>query len=200
MAMAKKREFSGFSLEEALELLGVENIHTWDIPHQEQEPSDFFRERFRRLELVFDTTLSEMAKQMVIEVIFEEVALSYPKLKIFKEVPLRGETAGGFVDYLIASQRVLPKTPLLCVAEAKKDNFEKGMAQCLVEMMVCAERNAADGKLQETYGIVTNGTGWQFYKREVSGAVWQSGAYGLTTTERLLGALSYVLALCEENV
>ena len=200
MTVVKRRDFSGFTLEDALQQAGVERIHVWDLPAQELAPSAFFWERLRRLELVSDTTLSEMAKQMVIEAVFEEVALKYPKIKIFKEVPLRGEKAGGFVDYLIAPQRVLPKTPLLCVAEAKKDNFERGMAQCLVEMMVCVEQNAAAGKYLDLYGIVTNGTGWQFYKRTQDGEIWQSGAYGLTTIERLLGALNYVLAFCEENV
>lgn len=200
MATTKKREFSGFSLAEAFAQVGIEDIQLWQIDAAPRPPSDFYQERLRRIESVFDTTLSEQAKQLVIEVVFEEVAFAFSKLKIFKEAPLRGDEAGGFVDYLITPRRALPGTPLLCVAEAKKDNFEKGMAQCLVEMAVCAELNEKAGKSLDVFGIVTNGTGWQLYKREQSGAVWQSGVYGLMPPDLLLGVLSYVLARCEENV
>jgi len=196
----KKREFSDFSLVEAFAQAKVEDLLPWQPSVELRPPSAFFQERLRRLEQVFDTTLSEMAKQMVIEAIFEDVALSYPKLKIFKEAPLRGEEAGGFVDYLITPRRALPGVPLLCVVEAKKDNFEKGMAQCLVELTVCAELNAKADRYLDVYGIVTNGTGWQFYRRERTGTVWQSGVYSLIPPDLLLGVLAHVLALCEENI
>ena len=200
MALQKKREFSGFTLAEAFAQVGIEDIHLWQIDAPPRPPSDYYRERLRRVESVFDTTLSEQAKQLIIEVIFEEVAIAFPKLKIFKEAPLRGEATGGFVDYLITPRRALPGIPLLCVAEAKKDNFEKGMAQCLVEMAVCAELNEKAGRSLEIYGIVTNGTGWQLYKREIAGDVWQSGVYGLLPADLLLGMLGYILARCEENI
>ena len=199
MASAHKREFSGFTLAEALVQAGIEDVLPWQIRAPQRPPSAFYQERLQRIETVFDTTLSEQAKQLLIEVVFEEAAFAFSRLKIFKEAPLRGATAGGFVDYLITLRRAVPGIPLLCVAEAKKDNFEKGMAQCLVEMAVCAELNAAAGKSLDLYGIVTNGTAWQFYRREVAGAVWQSGVYSLIPPDLLLGVMDFILARCEEN-
>ncbi|WP_395138876.1 hypothetical protein [Armatimonas sp.] len=198
MATLKKREFSGFSLAEALALTEVERFQPWAIPAQDRLASSFFHERQNRLK-IFDTFLSESAKQLLIELIFEEVGLPYQNLKIFKGVALNGREIGGFVDYLIAPNRVLPGTPLLCVVEAKKDNFEKGMAQCLVEMHVCAEKNQDAGQELDTYGIVSNGSGWQFYKRDTQNIYWQSEGYGVQPLEPVLGAVDYVLARCLEN-
>lgn len=199
MATIKRKEFSGFTLAEALALTGVERFEPWVIPAPGRAPSTFFHERQQRLR-IFDTFLSESAKQLLIELVFEEVGFPYQELKIFKGVALNGDTVGGFVDYLVAPNRVLPGTPLLCVVEAKKDDFEKGLAQCLAEMSVCAEKNHAAGVELEVYGIVSNGSGWQFYKRDLKGAYWQSEGYGIQPLEPVLGAVDYILARCTENV
>ena len=124
---ATAREFSRFTLASALALLQIDTLGEW-IPEVEPvKPSAFHIERMRRLR-VFDTSLSEMAKQLLIEAVFEEALQPFPALKVFKIVPLRTAQAHGFVDYLIAPNRTLPQTPLLCVAEAKKDDFERGLA------------------------------------------------------------------------
>ena len=198
MATIKRKEFSGFTLAEALALTGVKRFEPWSIPAIGQTPSPFFYEHQKRLK-IFDTFLSEAAKQLLIELVFEEVGVPYGELKIFKGVALNGEAVGGFVDYLIAPNSVLPGTPLLCVVEAKKDDFEKGLAQCLAEMYVCAEKNLGVGLELEVYGIVSNGSGWQFYRRDLKGAYWQSEAYGVQPLEPVLGAVDFVLARCTEN-
>jgi len=195
---AKKKEFSGFTLGEALALTGVRRFEAWSIPAPSQAPSSFFYEHQKRLK-IFDTFLSEAAKQLLIELVFEEVGVPYENLKIFKGVALNGQSVGGFVDYLVAPNQVLPGTPLLCVVEAKKDDFEKGLAQCLAEMSVCVEKNAEAGVALEVYGVVSNGSGWQFYKRDLNGVYWQSEVYGVQPLEPLLGVVDYVLARCTEN-
>jgi len=71
---------------------------------------------------------------------------------------------------------VVYQTPLLCVIEAKKDDFEKGLAQCLVEMEACRFRNK---NLQpiDIYGIVTNSLTWRFYKFTVKNEIYESAPY-----------------------
>ena len=45
------------------------------------------------------------------------------------------------------------------MTEAKKDDFEKGAAQCVAEMVVCRETNTTDGHFIDVHGIVSNGQG-----------------------------------------
>ena len=104
------------------------------------------------------------------------------------------------VDYLVAPRLDLPTTPFLCIVEAKKDDFEKGLAQCLVELHTCAQINAKKKKTQELFGIVTNAEGWKFYRRDPTGAFYETPLHALTHLQQLLGILDYVFARCEENL
>jgi len=75
------------------------------------------------------------------------------------------ETDGliGIPDFLIASASPIGTTfirPVICVAEAKKENFNEGWAQALSEM-IAAQRFNQDALL-EVFGIVTTGSIWQF--------------------------------------
>jgi hypothetical protein len=59
---------------------------------------------------------------------------------------------------------------------AKKDDFEQGLAQCLVEMQACQWQNHQVSHDADILGIVTNGEGWQFYKLLLTGVVYRKSA------------------------
>jgi hypothetical protein len=91
-------------------------------------------------------------------------------------------------------------TPLLCVAEAKKDDFAKGRIECLAEMTACRWSNRQRGQDIDVYGIVSNGQAWQFYKLCQAGEAFETGLYTTEFMPELLGALEYICAECEKNV
>ncbi|MFK5970002.1 MAG: hypothetical protein QM487_07800 [Candidatus Marithrix sp.] len=69
----------------------------------------------------------------------------------------------GIPDFLIAPASPIGTIftqPVICVAEAKKENFNEGWAQALSEM-IAAQRFNQDENL-EIFGIVTTGSIWQF--------------------------------------
>ena len=72
---------------------------------------------------------------------------------------------------MIAQRRGYLEAPYVCAIEAKKDDFEQGAAQCLVEMQACQWINQQLGRSVPIYGIVTNGERGEFYRFEVSGVV-----------------------------
>jgi len=197
--MKAKRQFSSFDANEALKMLQVEELVPWEIEFRPFEPSPFFSERLRRLEN-FDRTVSARAKEMLIDALCEEVIEKHQRLKIWKAAPLKSEDLTGTVDYLIAAKRAYLAGPLLCVVEAKRDDFEKGLAQCLVEMKACRWNNTQAGKQIEVFGIVTNGEGWKFYKLTIDGQVFETLLYSIANRDSVLGILDYVFARCEENL
>jgi hypothetical protein len=199
MNSKKSKEFSSFTLAQALALLGTDTLLEWSPEVTPTAPSAFHLERMQRLK-VFDTSLSEMARQLLIEAVFEEALQPFSSLKVFKIVPLKSDVANGFVDYLIAPNRTLPQQPLLCVAEAKKDNFERGLAQCLAEMDACQHTNLAAGFSTVVYGIISNGQAWQFCRRDLDGQVFVTALYALTDLPRLLGILRHVFAACVAQI
>jgi hypothetical protein len=86
------------------------------------------------------------------------------------------------------------------VIEAKKDDFEQGAAQCLVEMQACQWVNQQLGRKIAIYGIVTNGEGWKFYRLQVDGTVSESLLHGIGEMSILLGLLRVFFGLCEQNL
>lgn len=195
-----RRSFSQFTLTDALTLVNHRLLAPWTLSVPPRAPSPFFMERLQRLE-VFDTARSEAAKLLLVDAFFEEALQPYRhELRTFKEASLVGTQAGGAVDYLVAPASLVPTTPLLCVAEAKKDDFERGLAQCLVELHTCAQINAQAEHTVPVFGIVTNGTTWQFYRRAIDGAISESLPYGLVNQELLLGVLDYLFGQCVENL
>ena len=67
-------------------------------------------------------------------------------------------------------------------------------------MKACQWKNEQANLSLDIYGIVTNGTGWQFYKLSQDGQVWESPAFGLSRTEDILGGLHYIFTQCEEQL
>lgn len=197
-AKKTKKNFSSFDANQALQELKVTELIRWKINVKPYHPSPFLPERLRRLEN-FDLTFSERARELLIDAFCEEVIEKHPHLKIWKAAPLQSDDLTGQVDYLIAPKRAYLATPLLCVVEAKKDDFEKGMAQCLVEMKACRLNNEQAGNKIDVYGIVTNGEVWKFYKLTIDGQVYESLPYSLSDRDKILGVLELVFTKCEEN-
>lgn len=196
----KKRNFSSFDLAEAFKELGLTSLLKWGIEAPPITPSDFYFERIRRLEAHFDVTTSERAKELLIDAVCDEALVNQPQIKMWKAAAIQSEDLTGTADYVAAPNRRYLDTPLLCVVEAKKDDFEQGLAQCLVEMKACQESNAAVGNKIDVYGIVTNGDGWKFYKLSTEGQVYETGLYTMLDIASLLGALSFLFACCAQNI
>jgi flagellar biosynthesis regulator FlbT len=195
----KKKNFSRFTLKEALKQLQIEELIRWQIEFKPFKPSEFFQTRLQRLEK-FDLTISEKAKELLVDAICEEVILQHPHLKIWKEAPLQSDKLTGFVDYLLAEKKAYLEAPLLCVVEAKKDKFDKGLAQCLLEMQACQWNNEQLNQKINVYGIVTNGEVWKFYQLNLEGQIYETLPHSLGEINNVLGILDYVFVKCEENL
>ena len=198
MKSPKKRNFSSFTLSEAYKEVGIEELSEWQVNFKPIKPSDYFYENMRRLK-VFDLTSNETAKTLIIDAFLEESLQPHRNLKAWKEPVLESETLNGIADYLIAKRRDYLDLPFLCAVEAKKDDFEQGLAQCLVEMKACKEANLKEGKDIDIYGIVTNGELWHFYKF-ANNQVYSSQPFINAEANKLIGMLDYVFAECEKNI
>jgi hypothetical protein len=196
----KKRKFSSFTLPQALKQLGVTQLQAWTIEAEAIAPSPFFQERLSRLQRVFDLRSYEESKKLLIDAICEEAILNFERLKIWKGAALESDTLTVNVDYLIAENKAYLEAPLACIIEAKKDNFEQGLAQCLVEMQACQWQNRQLGQDIAVLGIVTNGDGWQFYKLTIAGEIYETLLYSLNDLPAILGALHFVFLECDRNL
>ena len=174
----QKLNYSALTLEQAMQLIGRDRLIGWQLNAAPRPPSETLQEILRRL-TYFDLKASEPAKTLLIDALFVEIIPGYENLKVWKEAALSTDTLTGVADYLVAPHREYMATPLLCVAEAKKDDFAKGRIQCLAEMAACRWNNQQRGYDLDVYGIVSNGQAWQFYKQAQSGETFETGVYGI---------------------
>jgi hypothetical protein len=197
---SKKRKFSSFRKDEAFQYLGLTDLLFWVIEADSFQLSNFFKEHLVRLKRHFDLESYEESKKLMIDAICDEAINTCDRLKIWKGAQLESDRLVGYVNYLIAERKRFLDLPLLCIIEAKKDNFEQGLAQCLVEIHACQWKNQQNNHNIDVLGIVTNGEGWRFYKLAVDGQVHETPLYSIGDMELLLGRLRYIFQLCEKNL
>jgi hypothetical protein len=195
-----KKKFSGFTKAEAFQLLNLKELTPWELKVDPIALSDFFIQHLQRLRRNFDLEGYEEAKKLLIDAICDEAIDSFTHLRIWKGAKLESDVASGFVDYLIAERQRYLTSPILCVVEAKKDNFEQGLAQCLVEMYACQWNNQKNHRTVDVFGITSNGSSWQFYRLTTTGEVFESPAYSTGDMELLIARLRLIFQQCEQNL
>jgi hypothetical protein len=123
------------------------------------------------------------------------------KISLFSGVRFdvdKSQNLEGVSDFLISrspDQAVLD-VPVVVAVEAKRQDFEKGIAQCVAEMYAARifnERKNSD--IKDIYGCVTIGNGWQFLILKENRAIIEPTIYDLNEDlERILGIL-YAMSL-----
>ncbi len=196
----EKKAFNKYKWDESFQVVGIDRLHAWNLEFTPISPSELFNQYIARLAETFDTRFNERGKEVLIDAILSEALSRCKRLKIWKEASLNTDIATGRVEYLVAERLDILRRPFLCVSEAKKDDFEKGLAQCLVEMKACQFLNFEAGYKIDVHGIVTNGSEWHFYKLTPENMVFESRPYTFSYANDLFGALNTIFVACERNL
>ena len=108
----------------------------------------------------------------------------------------------GIPDFLIAPASPIGTTftePVICVAEAKKENFNEGWAQALSEMIAAQNFNQDNSK--EIFGIVTTGSIWQFARLKEKILTMDVISYSaLENLQKLLNCLHWLFATAKKII
>ena len=130
-------------------------------------PSEHFLQEFEFCMQHINVFASETSRcEVVIFPVLKEIYKGYTDhYTLWSGKPLTyDETLRGTPDYFIATRSELGisvvGTPLIILVEAKKNDFEQGWGQCLAELVAAQKIN--DNPDIPVYGIVTDGTLWQF--------------------------------------
>jgi hypothetical protein len=102
----------------------------------------------------------------------------------------------GRCDYLITRIPNSPRiqAPVLSVVEAKDDNFEKGIPQCIAQMYAARLFNDRKGKPTPViFGASSFGLAWQFLQLENDTVTIDTNFYGLERLSTILGTLQYII-------
>ncbi|MGL6097849.1 MAG: hypothetical protein ACRC7O_18865 [Fimbriiglobus sp.] len=87
-----------------------------------------------------------------------------------------------------------PRTPVMAIVEAKWDNLDAGLGQCVAQMVGAKVWNDRDGTPQAAvFGCVTSGEVWQFPRLAGSVVTHNQPRCYLDNVPRILGMLAAIL-------
>ncbi len=102
----------------------------------------------------------------------------------------------GFCDFVICRSPQQPyiSSPAVVIIEAKRENINEGLGQCIAGMVGAQRFNAAQNTpTSPIFGCVTTGSNWKFLQLSAS-LVWVDLVeYNLSQVDRLLGILTHMI-------
>lgn len=151
-----------------------------------------------------DTALrsgSEKARsEYIIAPILQEVHhQSRDYANLFSGIEFKVDESQGLADFCDFIFTLEPRTieflaPVVSIVEAKKEDINGGIPQCIAELIAAQIFNAQEEIIRETlYGIVTSGTEWKFFQMQGTNVVIDSDIYFLAEVEKIVGIVLFML-------
>ena len=145
---------------------------------------------------------SEKARSefIVAQVLLEARDIVHNKIVVFSGIKFDvDKKAGlyGYCDFLISRDPLVHaiEAPVVVVAEAKKEDLNAGIPQCIAEMVAAQMFNAKrDKPLEKIYGVVTDGTRWQFLSLTGTMVSLDLREYGIAELPQILGILVHMVS------
>lgn len=166
---------------------------------------DYFREDLNEVMQDGVVSNSEFAIcENLIYPVLKEVWKKYKtKLTIWSHQSFNyDEKLSGFPEYIIARRSPLGQIvfdkPYFILVEAKQDDFEKGWAQCLAEMIAAKNLNQEIDVI--IFGIASNGITWQFGKLEKNLFTINTTFYTIQELDKLFAVVNFIFQECEKQL
>ena len=137
---------------------------------------------------------------MVAPVLVEVREIKDESIGLFSGVKFDVDKAAGlhgYCDFILSRDALLDviRAPILFVTEAKKEDLNAGIAQCIAEMVAAERFNAAENKPIETiYGAVTDGNRWRFLSLKQKTVTIDLREWGIAELPHILGILVFMVS------
>ncbi|MDF5731511.1 MAG: hypothetical protein PUP92_26780 [Rhizonema sp. PD38] len=98
----------------------------------------------------------------------------------------------GFCDYILSfsQEQLFISTPVMFIFEAKKEDINGGLGQCVAAMIAAKLFNQVqESEVERIYGSVTTGTNWKFLFIEGKTVYIDSVEYYIKEVDKILGIL-----------
>jgi hypothetical protein len=164
-------------------------------------PSDYLTETLRRnLALAIAVGTEKARSELLISPVLVEVReILDRRISVFSGTDFTvDESLGlnGICDFLItqSTEQLMIESPVVAIVEAKKEDLNSGMGQCIAEMIAAQKFNETSGTPRQTmYGTVTTGNVWRFLKLQNRTVSIDLTDYAMPPIDQILGILSYLV-------
>lgn len=195
-------DFSLSELEEKFQLKIIEQKKAFS----EIKPiasSDFLKENLdRNLSLALAINTEKARSEFIIAPILAEVRyLLQDQVSLFSGVEFDVDKSlglTGFCDYIISqdSEQLYLKAPVTIIIEAKKENLNSAIPQCIAAMLGAKQFNLQKNHpISPIFGVVTLGNLWKFLKLEDQTVIIDLQEFYVLPIEPILGILIEMLTV-----
>lgn len=191
--------YSQFSVEQIKTNFGINLTRTVDLfaDIPEIEPSNFLQETLQfNLPLALEINSEKARSELIVTPILVEIKKLLPERmslfsgREFNVDPARG--LSGYCDFLISRspEQLVIESPVIALVEAKNDNIQSGLGQCMAETIAAQIFNQRqENDIQTIYGVVTTGSIWKFFKLEGTAIEIDTTEYFINNVGKILGIL-----------
>lgn len=164
--------YSDFTSLDQLVSLGISTPRPVEklIDFEPIAPTAFLSEALHRFVPLATAINTEKARsEYLIAPILSEIVTINPQASLFSGKNLTADPSlglNGLVDFLLTANpdKLMIKAPVITVIEAKNENINEGLAQCIATMYAAYLINRRDPNIgtKPVYGTVTTGQVWRF--------------------------------------
>ena len=190
-------EFTLESVQTAFDLMIAERANLLDDSPL-GETSEFLKELLKEfVPLALAMNTEKARSELIIAPILVEVRKKYlDNASLFSGVELnidRDSGLNGICDFLLSRSpsQLMLKAPVVVVVEAKKENINGALGQCIAEMWAAKLFNQQhQNDISVIYGAATTGNDWKFLRLSDRLVEIDLTEYQLTNIDKILGILS----------
>ena len=192
--------YSNFTLDTAQEAFDLEEIDAAGIfaDFESVVPSELLTAVLARNIPLATAIGTEKAKSemIVADVLVELREQMGRRISLFSGIDFNVDPDNGLVgvcDFVISlsPRQFSLKAPVIILVEAKNDNLEVGLGQCVAEMVAAQRFNAEEGNnISCIYGATTSGTEWRFLKLKGKQLYIDMSVYQIERCDKILGILA----------
>lgn len=191
--------YSQFTIEQIKTKFGIIIAEKFGIfdDIREISYSDFLAQSLKEylpLALAIDT--EKARSELIVMPILVELKRQLPsKMSLFsgKDFTVDPEKGlSGFCDFLISRspEQLVIEAPVVALVEAKNDNIQSGLGQCMAEMIAAQVFNQRKGnQIMIIYGVVTTGTNWRFLRLQGQTIEIDFNEYFISQLGKILGIM-----------
>jgi hypothetical protein len=199
-------DFSLGSVKKAFQLQLIEKIDLFKET-SDLSPSHLLNETIKEnLPLALASNTEKSRSEMLITPILIDLRRQFAnRIGIFSGINFTVDPAQGLngnCDFLISysEELLLVTAPIITLVEAKKEDLNGGLGQCIAEMIAAQRFNQQEGnEITEIYGVVTSGTLWKFLKLSENQVFLDLTEYYLGDLPKILGILSIGIDRLEDK-
>ncbi|MBD2202197.1 hypothetical protein H6G33_11235 [Calothrix sp. FACHB-1219] len=160
-------------------------------------PSNFlasFLEKYLPLALALNTEKAR-SEMLICPILLEVKEILQQQISLFSGNDFTIDSSiglSGVCDFLISRspEQLFIEAPAVVVVEAKREDLNSGLGQCVAEMIAVQRFNEqSDRTIPVIYGTVTTGDRWKFLKLENHTVTIGLLEYTIPPVEKILGIL-----------